>query len=127
MRILLINDEPDLLMLAQMGLEQIGHRVETLTEAGKALDVVRRFHPDVIGLDWVTPGTSGEDVLRQLKAEPDTAAIPVVVATALSGIDTHARLLGAETVVHKPFTISQLAATLQRVVMRQEGAACMSP
>src|SRR5262245_57768234 len=62
-RILLINDEPDLLFLFQIALEDAGHTVEALEEGSKALEVARRFRPEVIGLDWIIPDLSGEEVL----------------------------------------------------------------
>lgn len=102
-RILLIDDERDLLELSQLCLEAAGHTVETLTEGRRAVEVAQRFRPDVIGLDWVIPDMSGEEVLRHLKESPETRSIPVVVMSALNGLELHAQRLGAACVLPKPF------------------------
>ena len=115
-RILLINDEPDLLYLYKVALEQVGHVVETLTDDTQVLATIRRFQPDVIGLDWIIPATSGEAVLRALKANPETCSIPVFVMSALEGLDVHAPRLGAEAVLHKPFGMRELRDAVDRLL-----------
>ena len=125
-RILLINDEPDLLFLCKLGLEQVGHRVETVIDGGDVIPLVRRVRPDLIGLDWVIPDFSGEEVLRQLKSETDTRAIPVLVISALEGLDSQARRLGADGFLRKPFRMPQLVAAVNSVLVpgvnvRQQG------
>jgi DNA-binding response OmpR family regulator len=115
-RILIINDEPDLLFLYQLTLESAGYIVETLTESPKTMQQVKRFRPDVIGLDWMIPDASGEEVLLELKGDPETRSIPVLIMTALDGLEPHAQLLGAERVLHKPFRTQQLIAAFDEVL-----------
>ncbi len=115
-RILFINDEPDLLMLYQIALEQAGHVVETHVGGTHAMESVRRFRPELIGVDWIMPDTSGEEILHHLKTEPDTRSIPVIVISALQGLDSHARLLGADEVMRKPFRVRDLLAAIDRLL-----------
>jgi DNA-binding response OmpR family regulator len=114
-RILVVNDEPDLLAMCEMTLESEGHDVRTISDGVDIVETARSFRPDVIVLDWVIPGTSGEVLLDQLQATPDTRPIPVLVMTALDGIDMHARLLGARNVLRKPFRAHQLNAEVNRL------------
>ena len=85
-RILLINDEDDLLYMYRVNLEDAGHIVETTTDGDDAIARAKRFHPDVIGLDWIIPRTPGEEILRRLRADPQTQSIPVLVISALRGL-----------------------------------------
>lgn len=107
-RILLVNDEPDLMDVCKMALEIAGHTVATLTDPTEALELAKRFQPELIGLDWVMPDTSGEDVLQQLKATPETRSIPVLVISALEGLESEARRLGAVGFLPKPFRAEEL-------------------
>jgi DNA-binding response OmpR family regulator len=111
-RILLVNDEPDLLALSSMVLESAGHTVETTIEGDKVLGIARQFRPDVIGMDWVIPDLPGTDVLRRLKSTTDTRSIPVIVISALEGLDDEAHRLGAQGVLKKPFRADELIAAI---------------
>ena len=115
-KILLIDDEPDLLELSQLTLESAGHEVQTLTQGARAVAVAADLCPQMIGLDWVIPDLSGEEVLRQLKARPDTRRIPVLVMSALDNLDRQVRRLGAVGVLAKPFGARSLIDTVAGVL-----------
>lgn len=115
-RILLINDEPDLLYLCQLVLEAAGHTVDTLLGGTGALDAARQFRPDLIGLDWIIPDMSGEELLHLLKSSPETSSVPILVISALEGLDSHVRPLGAERVLPKPFRPEDLRAAVSEVL-----------
>src|SRR5215212_1143047 len=115
-RILLIDDERDLLELCQLSLESAAHTVETLSEGSGAIELAKRFQPEMIGLDWVIPDLSGEEVLRRLKATPETSSIPVLVMSAIEGLEPHARRLGAVGVLPKPFRARSLLDAVAGIV-----------
>ena len=115
-RILLVNDEPDLMDVCQMALEIAGHTVATLTDASEALELAKRFCPDLIGLDWVMPDTSGVEVLQQLKSTPETRSIPVLVISALESLEHEARRLGAVGFLPKPFRAEELNRAVNHVL-----------
>ncbi|HEY1814703.1 MAG TPA: response regulator [Kofleriaceae bacterium] len=115
-RILLVNDEPDLLELMSMALENAGHVVESTTKGRAVIDIARRFRPDVIGIDWVIPDMSGADVLRELTSTPDLRAIPVVVISALERLESDAKHRGACRVLRKPFRPEQLVGAIADVL-----------
>jgi CheY-like chemotaxis protein len=119
-RILLIDDEPDLLELYQISLEDEGHTVATSTEATTAIELATQFRPEIIGLYWVMPGMVGEEVLRKLQATPETRSIPVLVISALHGLEPHARRLGAIGVLTKPFRPRALLDAVARVLPARE-------
>lgn len=124
--VLLVDDDPMIRVLAELAFTAVG-RLETHTAAGgfEALDQARLLGPDVIVLDVAMPDLNGVDTLRQLRAAPSTANIPVVFLTgAVERADIVRYLeVGADGVLAKPFQPMQLAAHLQRVV---DGEVCIA-
>jgi twitching motility two-component system response regulator PilH len=85
--VLVVEDEPDLRLFAQINLERAEHRVLTAADGHEGLAIAEREVPDVVLLDVVMPGLDGWEVLRRIKASPDAAVrtVPVVMMTALGG------------------------------------------
>ena len=110
LRVLVIDDDPDILLLCRLNLGSAGMDVLEARggEEGIAASLVEL--PDVIVLDLMMPQVDGIEVLRRLKAEPQTSTIPVVVITAkvLGDDQDLTRALGADIVMMKPFTMREL-------------------
>ena len=85
--ILVADDDPTIVRLLTLALEQDGFRVVTASDGEAALRLARLEHPDLILLDWQMPGADGMEVTRRLRDEPDAALrdVPVVLITAQSG------------------------------------------
>jgi DNA-binding response OmpR family regulator len=113
-RVLVVNDDPDLLMMCQIVLESARFTVEIAHEGGAVEATVKRFAPDVIVLDWVLDTMTGGDVITRLDAEP-TPRPPVLVISALDRVATLATILGAEGFLRKPFTAEELIDAVGRV------------
>lgn len=84
MKILLVDDSKLLRIANERILTRAGHQVTTAEDGESALEMVRQGMPDLILLDMLLPRLSGLDVLKQLKADAATAAIPVIVLSSLS-------------------------------------------
>lgn len=114
-RILVVDDEPDLVVLLEEHLTQEGYTVSTATTGMQAITRARQEMPDLILLDVMMPGVSGFDVCNILQDAPETAAIPVVFLTAVT--DTKRKVmglnLGADDYITKPFDLHELAARVQ--------------
>ncbi|RMF20951.1 MAG: response regulator [Cyanobacteria bacterium J083] len=81
--VLLVDDEDDVREIAQLGLEMgAGWTVLTASSGQEALQIAAQKQPDVILLDYMMPEMDGRETLRQLKANPATQAIPVILVTA---------------------------------------------
>src|SRR3954447_1232977 len=106
-RVLVINDEPDLLEACCLVLESAGYTVETLSRGSKAAERVAAFRPDVVLLDWVLTETSGDLVLRDLRNCYGTD-LRIVVMSALADLRPRALELGADDFLQKPFDDDQL-------------------
>jgi DNA-binding response OmpR family regulator len=120
-KVLIADDDPDILDLVAFKLEQAGHHLVTAGDGITALAEARREPPDVVVLDVSMPGMSGLDICRELRADPATAAIPVILLTARAQeADVEAGFdVGADDYVTKPFSprelVSRVAVVLGRV------------
>jgi len=83
MHILLVDDSKFLRQASEHALAKAGYAVSTAADGEEALRLAAEKSPDLILLDMILPRLSGPDVLRALKANPATAAIPVIVLTSL--------------------------------------------
>ncbi|MCS7032512.1 MAG: response regulator transcription factor [Phycisphaerae bacterium] len=124
-RILVVDDEKDLLELVRFNLERNGYEVITAADGNTALELAAKQSPDLIVLDLMLPGLDGTEVARRLKADAATASIPIVMLTAKSEeTDVVVGLtLGADDYVTKPFSMKILLARLNTVLRRRDSAA----
>jgi two-component system OmpR family response regulator len=116
-RILVIDDEPDVLLLCRVNLEYEGHEVLEANggEEGLALAVLHR--PDIIVLDVMLPEKDGFTVLKRLREQHETADVPVIFLTAKAQDDDQIRgfLAGAAEYVTKPFSPLALNQAVGRI------------
>ncbi|MFQ5415519.1 MAG: response regulator [Myxococcota bacterium] len=122
-RILVVDDEPDLLELVRINLTQAGYEVETAVDGRSALASVRRSAPDLIVLDLMLPDISGTEVCRALRADANFASLPIIMLTARADeVDRVVGFeLGADDYVTKPFSPRELALRVQAVLRRPSG------
>jgi two-component system phosphate regulon response regulator PhoB len=122
-KVLAVEDEQSLLDVLHQGLEKEGFAVIGAESGEEALDLIPRYRPDLILLDLMLPGIGGIEVCRRLKADRETAEIPVLMLTARdSEVDIVKGLeFGADDYLTKPFSLKVLAARL-RAVLRRRGA-----
>ena len=123
-RILVVEDEADLVTLLSYNLEREGFDVLVASDGDEALLIAEEESPDLILLDWMLPHRSGLEVCRQLRRRPQSRQVPIIMLTArgdetdrVRGLDT-----GADDYVAKPFSMSELIARV-RAVMRRAGPA----
>ncbi|MBA2678317.1 MAG: response regulator, partial [Ktedonobacteraceae bacterium] len=119
--VLVIDDNPDNVVMIEAALQDTSYTVVGLQDPLQAMDMVRELQPCVITLDVMMPNLNGWQVLHQLKADPATAAIPVIMITALSERTT-GYVLGADDYLMKPFKSDILRSTLQRLVPAQQSS-----
>ena len=127
-RVLVVEDEPDIAALIAYQLTREGFRVETAGNGPEALDAVGREIPDLVVLDRMLPGLSGDEVLGRLKSEPATANVPVLVLTAkreqedrIEGLE-----LGADDYLTKPFSPRELVLRARAILRRVQEAGVTS-
>jgi two-component system phosphate regulon response regulator PhoB len=119
-RILVVEDEEDILELVDYNLRQAGFRVLRARDGLEGLRSAQRDHPDLIVLDLMLPGMDGKDVCRRIRQGESTRHIPVVMLTARAeemdrvvGFE-----LGADDYVTKPFSPRELVLRIQAILRR---------
>ena len=120
-RILVVDDEEDLLELVNYNLSKEGYRVSCVVTGEDALAEARKSLPDLIVLDLLLPHVDGLEVCRLLKSDPNTKQIPVIMLTAkseeadvVSGLE-----LGADDYLTKPFSPRVLLARIKAILRRK--------
>ena len=123
-KILVVEDEPDILEMVRYNLDQAGLDVETAEDAERALQSVQEILPDLIILDLMLPGIDGLDMCRQLKQDARTRHIPILMLTARKEeVDRIVGLeLGADDYVVKPFSPRELVLRAQAILRRSQGS-----
>ena len=121
--ILIVDDEPDVVDLLVFNLQKAGFKTLTARDGPAALQKARNELPALIVLDLMLPGIDGTDVCRQLRADPKTATIPIVMLTAKAEeVDRIVGLeLGADDYVTKPFSPRELALRIKTILRRAAG------
>lgn len=116
-RILLVDDDPHLLVVLAEQLRDDGYDVATARDGQEALRRLESGWPDLILLDLMMPRVDGLALARQIKAEAD---LPIIVLSAIDTADSKARLLDevAEDYIAKPYHYPELRARVQRVLRR---------
>ncbi|HET9722844.1 MAG TPA: response regulator [Actinomycetota bacterium] len=115
--ILIVEDHPTMREAMRLVLEHEGFVIREAADGPSALRLAREQPPDLMFLDLNIPGASGADVLRELKAEPGTAGVRVIIVTATGeeGRD-YVLSLGADEYFTKPFSPTALLRTVERVL-----------
>lgn len=121
--ILIADDDELIAELASQVLIDAGHGCGWVTNGEDAWDVVNKRRPDVLLLDQDMPGMSGVTLLRKLRGSPKLYDLPVIMFTAMSGVEDEAQAIyaGAQDFVRKPFDPRTLTGRIQRVLSLREG------
>ncbi|MEJ7760718.1 MAG: response regulator transcription factor [Gemmatimonadaceae bacterium] len=122
-RVLVVDDEPDIVALVAYHLAKSGFRVVTATGGSEALDQARRERPALVVLDLMLPGMSGFDVLTALRNDESTRHVAVLMLTARREEPDRVRglSLGADDYLTKPFSPAELVLRV-KAILRRTGA-----
>jgi len=124
-KVLVVDDEPDVLDLVSYNLTQAGFLVETATDGADALRKARSAAPDLILLDLMLPEMDGLEVCKLLRRDPKTNGIPIIMLTARAGeVDRIVGLeLGATDYVPKPFSPRELVLRVKKRLEERQALA----
>lgn len=120
-RIVVIEDEADIVEIIRLNLAAEGYAVESFEDGGSGLAAVLARPPDLVLLDLMLPGMDGLDVCREIKASPQGAELPVLIVSA-KGKESDVVLglgLGADDYIPKPFRVGELVARVKTALRRR--------
>jgi two-component system alkaline phosphatase synthesis response regulator PhoP len=119
-RILLVDDEPDIVETAAFMLQARNYSVITASGGLEGIEKARSERPDLILLDIMMPEVDGYDVCMRLKADEDTKHIPVIMLTAKGESEAvlKSHSLGADDYVVKPFNLTTLLGKLRKFLSK---------
>ena len=116
--ILIVDDEPDIVVPVQFLMEQQGYHVTTANRGEDALDLICRHKPDLVLLDIMLPGIDGYEVCEIVRLNPDCRNVKIVFFTA-KGRETEIAkglALGADAYITKPYSNAELAAKVKELL-----------
>ena len=119
-KILIVDDEPEMVEMIQARLGHNGYEVITAVTGEECLEKAEKEKPDIILLDVLLPGVSGFEVAKRLKVNKVTKDIPVIMVTALIGEDAKAKGLekGAKYFISKPFDPEELLSQIKTILAK---------
>lgn len=128
-RILVVDDDPDILEFVRINLELDGFDVETADGGAAALKMAAENAPDLMLLDIMMPEIDGLTVLRRMRSDPSTASVPVIILTARSLAEDRVKGLdlGADDYITKPFDLEEMIARVRTVLRRSRQMRDLSP
>lgn len=118
--ILVVEDEAAICEMLRLALEKAGYSIAEAGDVRQAKNLIYNHTPDLILLDWMLPQVSGIDFARELKKDPKTQLIPIIMLTARGEEADKIRGLevGADDYVTKPFSVRELVARIKAVLRR---------
>ena len=119
-KVALVEDDRRLARAVASGLGEEGYTVRAVDSAGRGLELVRQWNPDVVLLDLMLPDNDGPELFEAFRAETDAALVGISAKSSVS--DRIAGLkLGADDYVAKPFALEELVARVEAVIRRHRG------
>jgi DNA-binding response OmpR family regulator len=117
-RVLVVDDEADLVRILQFGLQAIGYQVETASDGQEALKKARETKPDIILLDLMLPKLDGYKVCRLLKFDERYRRIPIIILSARTqeGDQTLALEMGANLFITKPYEFAEILGHIEALM-----------
>ncbi|MDB4955656.1 MAG: response regulator receiver protein [Myxococcales bacterium] len=126
-RVLVVDDEPMVRDTLGQVLADEGYIVDVAVDGSDALDRVHAARPDAILLDLMMPGMNGRQFLQALRDDPVYEAVPVLIMTAVHGLEVNLASIGASEVVEKPFNVDELLNKVALAVYRSRDADPTNP
>lgn len=119
-KILIVDDDPELLRLIAYPLHQAGYKTLGATDGAQALEKVRSERPDLMILDIMLPGPDGIEVCKQLRGNPETVTLPIIMLSALTDVDDKIKGLeaGADEYLTKPISPKEIVVRVRALLER---------
>jgi DNA-binding response OmpR family regulator len=114
--LMIVDDDPQLMRVLSMFFDLEGYHVIQARGGQEALDSLREYSPDIVLLDLMMPDVSGDEVVRQMRANRKLRHVPVIIFTAAETREDELRAAGANYFIAKPFSLDGLRDTVQEAI-----------
>lgn len=123
-KILLADDEPDVLKIVRFRLAKGGYEVVTAVDGREALDLIRQCKPDLVVTDYLMPHMDGLEVCRAIRQDAALQSVPIIVLTASLGVINEDAVLkaGATAQMVKPFDPDELLKKIDELIREASGS-----
>ena len=117
-RILLVDDDPDIIDASQSVLKKHGYQIFTASNGTAALELVQKEMVDLIITDVMMPQMDGFEFYKKLRTNSLTLSIPVIVISARGSMEDSFRAIGADDFLHKPFSLEEMILKIEEVLKK---------
>lgn len=107
-RVLVVDDDPDMLEICSLVLEYEGYNIDIARNGAEAYEAVSNRRADVVLMDVMMPVIDGITVCKMMKRDPRTCDLPVIIMSASESLREQAKIASADAVIAKPFDIDHL-------------------
>lgn len=115
-KILVVDDNHDILQVMKLLLRSRGYTVELVPKGNEIFNNIRRFMPDLIIMDVYLGGMDGRDICQQVKENPITCQIPIIMFSAYQQVEESTLAHGADDFIGKPFEVEELILKIKRLL-----------
>lgn len=122
-KILILDDNEDILEMMKVALEDEGHEVECLTNTDDIYKSVRTINPDLVIVDYILPGINGGEFCHQIKSHPETSHIPVIMVSGHQRVLQSLGNYGADVFIAKPFSLEEIVNSVNDCLLQPDNCA----
>ncbi|WP_207425523.1 two-component system response regulator [Pedobacter sp. SYSU D00535] len=115
-RVLILDDDAEVLDVMEEVLTYADYEVKTIESCQELFVMIANFSPDIVLVDYLLNGTTGDEVCRQIKRNSATCHLPVVIVSAYPNLLKIASTCGCNDIISKPFDLSMLLATVEACI-----------
>lgn len=118
-KVLVIDDDKDVLDVMQEALEYGGYAVQTTDRSDNVFELIASFDPQLVLIDFMLNGANGGEICHEIKTDKRTGQLPVVIVSAYSRVILSLGNYGCDGMISKPFDLDNLLSTVEKHLQRQ--------
>ena len=122
-KILILDDNEDILEMIKIALEDEGHEVECMINTNDIYKTISHTKPDLLIVDYILPGINGGELCHQVKTNPKTEHIPVIMVSGHQRVLQSLGTYGADVFIAKPFSLEDIVNNVNNCLMQTDNCA----
>jgi DNA-binding response OmpR family regulator len=122
-KILILDDNEDILEMMKVALEDEGHEVECMINTNDIYKTISHTKPDLLIVDYILPGINGGELCHQVKTNPKTEHIPVIMVSGHQRVLQSLGTYGADVFIAKPFSLEDIVNNVNNCLMQPDDCA----